>query len=411
MKVKSFVTMVVLIVLSGVLAGSAQADKLALQEKLSKDVSIELDDVTIAEALEKIGKKAGVKFVLSDEAQWKLPYGKATRLAIVMEGPLAEGMTEMLNAFFMRYAVGKEEVTIYPRPELGHIIGRPNTKQLELLKDLYTKPVEVYYLDEVQKTVNAALGQEILISPLEVIDQLDETLVKLAGGKMKRVKEEEVWFERIVMPGTKEGQAPKEYILPTPVTVVQLLRDIRIRKSRTTEWHIPAVDFPGQTPEIRVVEEGTLRTLRRKQLIDISYEERNIIEVLRDLTERAGVGLYIDPDLKFEGHKISVSVQNVTAEQALKRIADMSNLYYEYKDNRYMNILKRPEPRKPRKAAPKKAKVESGGYVGKISIPMDGGKYFIEFMLREGDLNDELKKLRAEKMKEVLGRKEDKTSE
>jgi hypothetical protein len=34
---------------------------------------------------------------------------------------------------------------------------------------------------------------------------------------------------------------------------------------------------------------------------------------------------------------------------------------------------------------------------------MDGGKYFLEFMLRESDLTEELKKLRTEKMKEILG--------
>ena len=42
------------------------------------------------------------------------------------------------------------------------------------------------------------------------------------------------------------------------------------------------------------------------------------------------------------------------------------------------------------------------GYVGKISIPMDGGRYVIEFMLRESDLTDELRKLRQEKIKEIL---------
>jgi hypothetical protein len=49
-------------------------------------------------------------------------------------------------------------------------------------------------------------------------------------------------------------------------------------------------------------------------------------------------------------------------------------------------------------------KAASEGYVGKISIPMDGGKYYIEFMLRESDLTDELKNLRTEKMKEILGK-------
>ena len=34
---------------------------------------------------------------------------------------------------------------------------------------------------------------------------------------------------------------------------------------------------------------------------------------------------------------------------------------------------------------------------------MDGGKYYIEYMLRESDLTDELKKLHSEKIKEILG--------
>lgn len=35
---------------------------------------------------------------------------------------------------------------------------------------------------------------------------------------------------------------------------------------------------------------------------------------------------------------------------------------------------------------------------------MDGGNYYVEFMLRESDLTEELKKLRAEKMQEILGK-------
>jgi hypothetical protein len=41
-------------------------------------------------------------------------------------------------------------------------------------------------------------------------------------------------------------------------------------------------------------------------------------------------------------------------------------------------------PKHPKKPPAPKAS-RSGDYVGKISIPMDGGKYFIEFMLREED--------------------------
>jgi hypothetical protein len=48
-------------------------------------------------------------------------------------------------------------------------------------------------------------------------------------------------------------------------------------------------------------------------------------------------------------------------------------------------------------------KTDDGAYIGKISIPMDSGKYFLEFMLREKDLTEQLKNIRTEKMKEILG--------
>jgi hypothetical protein len=35
---------------------------------------------------------------------------------------------------------------------------------------------------------------------------------------------------------------------------------------------------------------------------------------------------------------------------------------------------------------------------------MDGGKYYIEFMLRESDLTEDLKNLRAKKIEEILGK-------
>jgi len=160
MKATSLRKMVIAIFIIGIGAGYVRADKLQLQEKLSRDAKIQLNDVTIAEALKKIGETAEVKIVLSDEAVWKLPYGEATRLSVLLSGPLADSLTEMLNTFFMRYAVSDNEITIYPRAELEHILGKPTTKQLELLKRIYTRPIEVYLLEELQRTINQAVGQD-----------------------------------------------------------------------------------------------------------------------------------------------------------------------------------------------------------------------------------------------------------
>ena len=58
----------------------------------------------------------------------------------------------------------------------------------------------------------------------------------------------------------------------------------------------------------------------------------------------------------------------------------------------------------PASEKPKSAGSSGGGYVGKISIPMVEGesKYYIEFMLRESDLTETLRKLREDKIKEIF---------
>jgi hypothetical protein len=409
MKTISLRKMIVAIALVGISALSVRADKMQLQEKLSKDVSIKLKDVTIAEALDKIGQKAGVKFVLSDEAAWKLPYGEATRLSVALDGPLADSMTEMLNAFFMRYAVGDEEITIYPRPEMEHILGRPTTKQLELLKAIYTRPIKVYFLDQLPKTINESLGQEILISPIDVHAQLNNLLCQLAGkepiyqiegrGRPARMT--------VVEPQEQEPNKPEptEFRLPTPVTLVQLLSQVSIegKEARDTRWYISGMDFPGQSPEIHVADDSTFSGLKLDQKVDISYKDEQVNKILQDLASRAGVELEVEPYSCLHEYTLSVKMQNITISQAVLNIADMVGAVCETKDHiEISGPGPKEEALQPGAAYGRTA--DDGGYVGKISIPMNGGKYFIEFMLRENDLTEELKKLKAEKMNEVLGR-------
>ncbi|MCX5638355.1 MAG: hypothetical protein NTX52_11795 [Planctomycetota bacterium] len=403
MNAMSLKKMIVAIALVGISAGYIRADKMQLQEKLSKDVKIQLKDVTIAEVLEKIGQKAGVKFVLSDEAAWKLPYGEATRLSVALDGPLADSMTEMLNAFFMRYAVGDEEVTIYPRPEMEHILGRPTTKQLELLKAIYTRPIKVYFLDQLQKTINESLGREILISPIDVHAQLNNLLCQLAGkepiyqiGGRGRPSQREF----VKLPEPNEPQIT-EFKLPTPVTLVQLLSQVMTEDRRELGyWYISGMGFPGQSPEVCVVSSQTFRGLKLNQKVDISYKDEHLDKIFQDLASRAGVELVVIPGSRLHEYTLSANMQNITISQAVLNIGDMVGAQC---DSRGNIQISGPGPKN--KPAPKAApsKPDDGGYVGKISIPMDGGKYFLEFMLRESNLTEELKKLRTEKMKEILG--------
>ena len=415
MSAKRFRKMVVLAVaLVIVSAGYASADKTELQEKLSKDVNIKLKDVTIVEALGKIGEKAGVKFVLSDEAVWKLPQGRATRLSVALDGPLAESMTEMLNVFFMRYAVGDEEITIYPRPELEHILGRPTVEQLELLKAIYTNSTE-QYVESLQNTINEAIaiGEHVAIVPLNPCRYLDEALHELSYQEFSQHSRGEDY----------------KFKLPSSMTVANMLQHGMVEtpyregdtlkwKREKGRWYLSDAEFPYSVAEIRVVNKMDFREAKLDQIVDISFKDERAEAIIQRLANWAGMELLVRTrDPSWLDEVISVDMQNIKLRQAIRNIVTTvdGDLDIGTEKNSIAvwgpKYTKKPIPRAttaarstPSTRTPVKAGSE--GYVGKISIPMDGGKYFIEFMLRENDLTEELKKLREEKMSEILREKE-----
>jgi hypothetical protein len=371
-------TMLIVTVIIGVTAGYAQADKQQLQENLSKNVKIQLKDATIAEALSKIGRDAEVKITLSDEALWKLPYGAATRLSVTLEGPLADSLTEMLNAFFMRYVVGDEEITIYPRQELEHILGRPTTEQLELLKKIYSCRLEF----------GGAVSQELLIQLIkggfgEISFSPHYTLQKM--------------FHILAQMGAGQGS------LPTTLAVL-------MEQVGTTEgmprWYLTGMDFPNNIPAIRLVREDEFREAKLDQIVDISFKDERADTVLQRLVGWTGMELIIDKgDPFWLEEEIFVNMQNTTLRQAIRNIVSIidGEMFIMTEEN----TIEIAGPIHLDEEADDSDEPESGygssdGYVGKISIPMEGGKYFIEFMLREGDLTEELKNLREQKIKEII---------
>jgi len=381
--------MVIAVLIIGTGTGYLYADKQELQARLGKEITFEFKDVTLAEALKKIGETAEVKIVLSDDAVWKLPYGEATRLSASLKGSLSDCLTEMLNAFFMRYAVGDNEITIYPRQELEHILGRPNAKKLELLKKIYSMKMSFdakFSAENVLYLIREAF-EGVSFLPYDIPPKISEVLKTMS---------------------TDKGIAP--------VSFAVLLEQVGDRYD-TPRWYLSGMNFPDQDPVIRMVYEEDYREAVLDQVVDISFEGKRADRadvILQRLAGWTGMELFIDKrDPSWLEEVIAVNMQNVKLGQALRNIVSSvdGEVDIDFGGN-YIEI-KGPEPSAGLGlGAAKTSGVE--GYVGKISIPMDGGKYFIEFMLRESDLTEELKKLREEKIREILrkvGKAGDKTPE
>jgi len=379
MKTISLRKMVVVIVIIGIGASFVQADRQELLVMLSREeTEFEFKDVTIAEALYDIGSELGVEIVLSDEAEWKLPNGRATRLSASLKGSLADSLVEMLNVFFMRYAVGDNEITIYPRAELEHILGRPNAEQLELLKKIYSMKLS---FDSSFSFENA----------LDLIRRAFEGVSFLPHDVPQRLS------EIFKMMSTDKGIAPVSFTV-----LLQLVGD----KYKTPRWYLSGMDFPGQPPVITMVNEEDYRKAVLDQVVDISFKDERAKVILQRLTGWADMELVIlNKDPSWLEEEIVVNMQNIKLKQALINIANSVDGQIEI--NVRDNWIRMFEPDRPKKvAAPAKPKSSSvgEGYVGKISIPIGEGegKYFIEFMLRESDLTEGLKKLREDKIKEIF---------
>ena len=367
MKAISLRKMVFAVLIIGAGTSYVCADMQELQARLSKEATFEFKDVTIAQALEDIGQKAEVKIVLSDEAVWKLPFGESTRLSASLSGPLTDSVSKMLSELFMRYALGDDKITIYPRQELEHIIGRPTTRQIILLKHLYTERIRAEEQTSEQVLQRILMQFDVVIVPIECNEEL-EFIIKRS------------LVERPLQP-----------------TFAQMLDSIG-------KWYISGVNFPGTVTEIRIVDEEDFREAKLDQVVDVSFND-SADAIIRRLAGWAGMELFVEKrDLSWLVGVITVNMQNVKLSQALRNIVSSVDGAIEIDFVRnYVRIQGPLHTQRP--AVPRKTQGGGGageGYVGKVSIPMEGGKYLIEFMLRESDLTEELKKLREEKIKEVI---------
>jgi len=380
MKAINLRKMIVAIVIIGIGTGFARADRQELLAMLSRQkAEFDFKDITITEALDNIRAVLGEKIVLSDEAQWKLPQGEATRLSASLKGSLADCLTEMLNVFFMRYAVGDDEITIYPRQELEHILGRPSTKQLELLKNIYAMKFSFdgsFSIDNAHDLIRRAF-EGLSFLPYDTPQRLSEILKMMSSDK---------------------GISPVSFNV-----LLQQVGD----KYKTPRWYLSGMDSPGQAPVIRMVNEEDYREAVLDQVVDIFKDDWADV-ILQRLAGWTGMELVIvKEEPSWLRENIVVNMQNIKLRQALRNI--VSSVEGTIEINIDDNVIEIFGPIQSRIEESASEKTKSGGgsgegYVGKISIPMGEGesKYFIEFMLRERDLTEGLKKLREEKIKEIL---------
>ena len=202
--------------------------------------------------------------------------------------------------------------------------------------------------------------------------------------KLREPKRFEIWLLRIVTNAAiSQARAAK-----------RRLQQIRIADCAGSKKTFSPVDRHGTEELKEAIQRAMLRLSKKEAKAMSLFGLQNLSH--GEVAEIMGCSVEA---VRWLNEKISVNMQNVKLKQALRNVVTTVDGTVDIDAAR--NKIQVQGPRHTRQStAPKASK--SGDYVGKISIPMDGGKYFIEFMLREEDLTEELRKLWKEKMTAIL---------
>jgi hypothetical protein len=279
---------------------------------------------------------------------------------------------------------------------------------LKLLKNIYTNQMsvsgEVRSPSFSQALINQLAGEPVALLPLNEFQNAVNVIALLAERGSSLRKE-------------TSSTAPK-----TAVTLAAILEETVDRRTSRV-WYLAGPQFPGQPAEIHIVQRFDYSKALLGQIVDVSLENEEGLAVLRKLTTLANFDLEIvgegQPwtDGSWLHRRISLDALNVTVREALNRITvalggQVGTVNYERASYEVVGPRAQPEGGLFQTPAGSNAQAESpvstassdDEYVGKISIHMGEGanRYFIEFMLRERDLPEGLRKLRAEKIREIF---------
>jgi hypothetical protein len=209
---------------------------------------------------------------------------------------------------------------------------------------------------------------------------------------------------RIIYTILKESDSDKG---TSPTTLAVLLEQIGAEQHRP-HWYITETGLPNEVPMIKMVSEEDFQQAKLDQIIDVSFIDERADVILQRLAGWAGMELSIKTnEPSWLEKKIAVKMQDVTLQQALQSIVHTVDGTFNVSPRKQSVLVQGPIHRQKKAATPRKSQDSisaEDGYVGKISIPMDGGKYFLEFMLRQSDLPEDLKNFREQMIKEVLGK-------
>lgn len=264
-------------------AASGQDMRELVEQVLDSNVrNVRIDNLPLHEALARLEKETGLRFVVSPAIERQMPFGARTQITIEMQDlPLRIALTRVLDGLGLTMQVRDSRVFIEPAPLLFRIGRRLTVDELTLLGKLAQKPW-------------AELRGEV---PL----RFDLDPAAGAPAALDRALEK-----------------------PRAATALRQLDEA----TQQLEWTW-LIDGPA------VVIQSRSAFLQRalNQPLDVAYRRMPLDQLLADLGARMGVPMIFEPGVLSRigaaGQQIDLIQNNTTARQVLERICGGTGLAYE----------------------------------------------------------------------------------
>lgn len=333
-------------------AAHGQALDELLEEALDQSVArIEIADQPLEDAFRLIEQQTGVRFVIEPSTFELMPYGRRTRVSIVMEStPLRSGLRRMTDRLGLTARADKDVLRVEPGPALRRIGHRATLENLSVIERLAGGPWT--------PALRADVPIELRIDPqCNPAAALDAALAQAGGGS----------------------------------ALSQL--DAAAAALGWTWW-------PGDG-RVVVATRVEFNRARLEAPAELSYQRTALDDLLVDLGRRAGVTMLFEPGclarIRARGRVCDLVAP--TVRQALELLCGRTGLRFEVtSDGVSLSLPETPAPPADRGAEAARAAVV------RFAVPVDGDGATIEFAIPEEQLPARLDQLRRQRLGEILER-------
>lgn len=297
------------------IAATARADinTVLIERALDEPAKIELQDVTLGDALEQMRRQIGVPVDLeaAQPAFNLLPYGQLSRIesAILQGITWREALGELLKPFALRFTVGDDRLYILGTDDLLRQPRRLNGAELEALVIL-------------QNTMLTNKSDNLL-RQIRTETNIQFGLI-VHGQRQDRVDPQDA---RALL---KAQAAPATNVL------TQYARR-RFRRGEPATWYLRGTLVEGKTMQMDIVilSPAELYELKLQRRVSLNYQNIPVQQILLNLANKASVRLYfepgciamVEPGLRDRFNMIGSSS---TIAQAFEAISGMTGLTYSY---------------------------------------------------------------------------------